>query len=286
MFLDFVDSVNLKTAFLKRLAYICWIDRSTITNKYLMTDVLPKIFKGIALFTPGGDLVYGIDPDRQAQWHIHLCHQLQEIWQLSDTPHFLVPGYTATVERLLDPQTRQLTTIAEVYPGVKRYIPLLQVLFELEATTDWHIAPWQEEYCNRAIIETHRQHFPQLWSRKDLIVRIDPKHSLKSAKSDRETIKKAIATSNSPAEEYILHLYISSNDSSAESTLSSIHQILEEGLTSPYTLKIIDIAKNPEQAVAHQILITPTLIRISPKPTKRIIGQLHDIERILNIISS
>ena len=31
-----------------------------------MTNVLPKIFKGIALFTPGGDLVYGIDSNKQA----------------------------------------------------------------------------------------------------------------------------------------------------------------------------------------------------------------------------
>ena len=252
-----------------------------------MTNVLPKTFKGIALFTPGGDLVYGIDPDKQAQWHIHLCHRLQEIWHLSDPPHFLVPGYTATVERLLDPQTQQLITIAEVYPGVKRYIPLLQVIFELEDTTKWHIAPWQEEYCNRAVIETHRQHFPQLWSRKDLIVRIDPKHSVKLRPGDRELSRpKAIATPNSEAEGYILHLYISSNNHSAEQTLNSIHQLLEEGMTSPYTLKIIDITKNPEQAVAHQILTTPTLIRISPKPTRRIVGQLHDIERILNIISS
>ncbi|MGL5076307.1 MAG: circadian clock KaiB family protein, partial [Waterburya sp.] len=29
-----------------------------------MTNVLPDIFKGIALFTPGGDLIYGIDPSK------------------------------------------------------------------------------------------------------------------------------------------------------------------------------------------------------------------------------
>ena len=251
-----------------------------------MRNVVPKIFKGIALFTPGGDLVYGVDSSKQAQWHIHLCHQLQEIWQLSDTPHFLVPGYTATVERLVDPHTQQLTTIAEVYPAAKRYIPLLQVLFELEATTHWQIAPWQEEYCNRAVIETHRQRFPQLWSQKDLIVRIDPKSSDRLAQSDRELSKFTAIDSSNSAGGYILHLYISSNNDSAEQTLTSIHQLLEEGLSSPYTLKIIDLAKNPEQAIAHQILTTPTLIRVSPKPTRRIIGQFHDIKRISDIISN
>ena len=250
-----------------------------------MANVLPKIFKGIALFTPAGDLVYGIDHNKQAQWHIQLCHQLQEIWHLSDLPHFLVPGYTATVERLLDPHTQQLTTIAEVYPAVKRYIPLLQVLFELEATTHWHIAPWQEEHCNPAVIETYRQHFPQLWSRKDLIVRMDSQHLDELPQSKRK-LSRASDPPDSEAEGYILHLYISSNNHSAKSTLSSIHQLLEEGLSSPYTLKIIDIAKNPEQAVVHQVLTTPTLIVVSPKPIRRVVGQLHDIERILNIISN
>ena len=33
-------------------------------------------------------------------------------------------------------------------------------------------------------------------------------------------------------------------------------------------------------------LTTLTLIRVSPKPTRRIVGQLHDIERILDIISN
>ncbi len=255
-----------------------------------MTNVLPKVFKGIALFTPGGDLIYGVDPNKQDQWHVHLCHGLQEAMSLADSPHFLVPGYTATVERWLDPQTQHLKTIAEVYPAVQRYIPLLQVLFELETTTDWHIAPWQEEYCNRAVIETYRSHFPQLWTRQDLIIRHDPKHLTKSASQSDHSISnevskgmKDIATEQ--AEGYILRLFISSNNPSAERTLNNIHQLLEQGSISPYTLKVIDVAKHPEQAVIHRVATTPTLIRVSPKPIRRIVGQLDDIQRVLNIIS-
>ena len=98
-----------------------------------MINVLPQVFKGIALFTPGGDLIYGINSSKQTQWHVHLCHELQKMLNLADSPHFLVPGYTATVERWLDPSTHQLQTIAEVYPALQQYIPLLQALFELDA---------------------------------------------------------------------------------------------------------------------------------------------------------
>jgi circadian clock protein KaiB len=245
-----------------------------------MTNVLPNIFKGIALFTPGGDLIYGIDPSKQAQWHIHLCLGLQEIWGLSDSPHFLVPGYTATVERWLDPQTQQIKAIAEAYPRVQRYIPLLQVLFDLEPTTNWHIAPWQEEYCNRAVIETYHQKFPQLWSERDLIIRLDPKQSAQLATE----ISSSDAINPEQVGSYVFRLFISSDNATAEKTLSSIHQLLEQGLDSPYSLKVIDIKKNPEQAIINQVVVTPTLVRVEPKPVRRIVGQFDDIQRVLSII--
>ncbi|MEL6788116.1 MAG: circadian clock KaiB family protein [Cyanobacteria bacterium J06607_15] len=251
-----------------------------------MIDVAPKVFKGIALFTPGGDLIYGIDPSKQTQWHIHLCQGLQKILKLADSPHFLVPGYTATVERWLDPATNQLKTSAEAYPATQRYIPLLQALFELEANTEWQIAPWQEEYCHRAVIETYKPQFPQLWQQNDLVVRLDPQQPTKTSAPNIANPQIQADNSEVVPAGYKLHLFISSESSHAEQTLNHIHQLLEEGLSSHYTLKVIDVAKNPEQALIHQIITTPTLIRVLPKPIKRIVGQLDDISRILNLISS
>ena len=258
---------------------------------------LPKIFKGIAVFTPGGDLIYGIDPNKQARWHMHLCLGLQNIWGLSEPPHFLVPGYTATVEQWLDPQTQQIRIIAEAYPAVQRYIPLLTVLFDLKIPEIWQIAPWQEEYCDCAIVETYRQQFPQLWEDRDLIVRFDPIHSnhLLATSEDRGTDTEDYglhgkSSISRPHRErtgsYILYLFISGDRPNAEQTLATIHQVLERGLTTPYTLKVIDIHKNPEQAEIHQISATPTLVRVSPLPIRRIVGQLDDIQQVLRIISS
>jgi circadian clock protein KaiB len=250
-------------------------------------DVLPKVFKGIALFTPGGDLIYGIDPSKQTQWHSHLCHGLHQMLDLTSSPHFLVPGYTATVERSFDPYTHQLQTTAEIYPAVRQYIPLLQVLFELDAKTPWHIAPWQEEYCHRGVIETYRADFPQLWQRQDLVVRFDPKPSANSATEESRILEPQKEQITSKTKEgYNLRLFVSSDHDTAEETLSNIHQLLEKRLNHPYTLKVIDVAKNPEQAAIHQVLATPTLIRLAPKPIKRVVGQLDDISRVLKIISS
>lgn len=85
---------------------------------------------------------------------------------------------------------------------------------------------------------------------------------------------------------YVLHLFVSGDRSNTEQTLATIHQVLERGLTTPYTLKIIDIQKNPEQAEIQQVSATPTLVRVSPLPVRRIVGQLDDIQQVLRIISS
>ena len=239
------------------------------------------VFKGIAVFTPGGDLIYGIDKNKQTQWHSHLCLELQTRLGLKDSPHFLIPGYTATVEKWLVPSTQEIKTVAEVYPAVQRYIPLLQVLFNLEADTQWRVAPWQEEHCNRAVIETYRRHFPQLWRQHNLIACLNRHDALENSDDNQQNYLQTERSLN-----YVLHLFIASKNSTAEKTLTIVHQLLESGLTSPYTLKVIDISQNPEQAQIHQVSVTPTLIRITPQPIRRIVGQFDDIPRILKIITS
>ena len=289
---------------------------------------LPRLFKGIALFTPGGDLIYGIDRSKQAHWHLHLCLGLQQILSLSEPPHFLVPGYTATVDRWLEVHTKQIKTSAEIYPAVQCYQPLLRVLFATENLV-WQTVPWQEEYCSPLVLESYRQQFPQLWENHNLIVRLDPNfqsHSGKllktktadslvllnhqqtlasnisfytrkqekghktpliqtSSRTDRD-IQTDSNSSESKNSGYVLRLFISTDNAAVEKTLTKIHQLLEEGLVYPYTLKVIDISKNPEQAENYHISATPTLVRVWPQPVRRIVGKLDDFERVLQIISS
>lgn len=247
---------------------------------------LPQLYKGIALFTPGGDLIYTIDPKKQSRWHFHLCIALQQILNLSEPPHFLVPAYTATIDRWRDRDTGEIKATAEIYPAVKPYLPLLQVLFDQEK---WQVTKWQEEYCSLSLIETHRQFFPQLWQENQLILSLDSDNlddthkNLSQIESVRhDTPTKAVSSNTG----YVLRLFISRDNIDLKKTLSSIHQVLEHGLNKPYTLKIIDIKKNPEQAERDRIFATPALVRVFPEPVKKIVGELHDLKRVLKIISS
>lgn len=103
---------------------------------------------------------------------MHLCAALQEILGLVEPPHFLVPGYTATIDRWLDPQTRQIQTSAEIYRPAQRHQALLNAVFDT-GNLVWNVAPWQEGLCDPIVLETYRHQFPQLWEDHDLIVRFE-----------------------------------------------------------------------------------------------------------------
>lgn len=275
-----------------------WVENNyKIVSKRLSENVLlPQLFKGIALFTPGGDLIYCIDPSKRGRWHMHLCIALQESLGLSEPPHFLVPGYTATVDRWFDPHERQVKISAEIYPPVRRYQTLLNAVFETDNLI-WQTAPWTEESCNPIIIETYRDRFPQLWQENDLIVSLEPDRQIRHQNSDRSPARINNFLNNDPlghnrefsrpnSHTYVLRLFVSGQQNSNEVILERIHQLLERGLGHPYTLKVIDISKHPEQAESNQVSATPTLVRVWPHPVRRIVGELEDIPRVLQILTS
>lgn len=209
---------------------------------------------------------------------------LQRLLDLSAPPHFLIPAYTATVDRWFDPSVSILKTNAEIYPAVSRYQPLLNAVFGL-GEMSWRIAPWQEESCNPLILETYCAQFPQLWENHDLIVRLDTPSS--PDKSDRNSLEESpdgFTLSDVP-QGYVLKLFVSSNPAATKEILKTLHQFLEKELHHSYSLKVIDISKHPELAESYQITATPTLLRVLPQPSKRIVGKLKDLPRILQIIT-
>jgi len=237
-------------------------------------------FKGIALFTPGGDLVYCIDPHKQVRWHIHLCNALQHLLGLSEPPHFLVPCYTATVDRCLDPNTQQLSQIAEISPLVAQYQPLLNAIFATGELT-WSKIQLQSTICDPVVLSTYRSQFPQLWDCHDLVVRYE---QVIAAPPHLSTQSALPAMEQASPKGYVFRLFVSGHSIGTQQTLQKLHQLLEQVLDQPYTLKLIDVSQHPEQAELDQVTATPTLVRAYPLPVRRIVGNLDSEEQLFGIL--
>lgn len=241
----------------------------------------PHAFKGIALFTPGGDLVYCIDPQKQVRWHIHLCNALQHLLGLAEPPHFLVPCYTATVDRSVDPHTQQVSQIAELSPLVSRYQPLLNAIFETSNLV-WHKNPLQSTICDPMVLATYRSQFPQLWDCHDLVVRYEQMAIAPLLPQAVSAARPSLATATSQG--YVFRLFVSGSGLRMQQTLQKLHQLLEQVLDQPYTLKLIDVSQHPEQAELDQVTATPTLVRAYPLPIRRIVGNLDNEEQLFGVL--
>lgn len=259
-----------------------------------MKSPMPELYKGIALFTPGGDLFYCIDPDKQSQWHLHLCAALQDWLDLPEPPLFLVPWYTAAIDRWQTQENQPVLTSAEVYPLVARHQALLNAVF---GTGDllWQTVQPQDDLDESLMLLTYQARFPQLWRSHDLIVRYESPASYRpplqpspaSSWSNLSWRSQSRSQSSDFARQgYVLRLYVSSNSDVTEPILHNLHRLLEDLIQQPYTLKVIDVYKHPEMAEQDQIAATPTLVRVWPEPIRRVTGRLEDANRVMQMLTA
>lgn len=110
-------------------------------------------------------------------------------------------------------------------------------------------------------------------------------HQDSASEPDSQNHKPFPSDSNGKTTEgYVLRLFVSGDSLATENTLQTLHQLLERSLNYPYTLKVIDVLKHPEQAEASHISATPTLMKVWPKPKRRIVGELSDVDTILRLL--
>lgn len=239
-------------------------------------------FKGLVLFTPGGDLVYAIEPHDRDRWHLQLCVAVQEALGLSEPPHFLVSCYSATVDRYLNPHTQQIETIAEAMLAVWRYRGLLNLLFHLDCPT-WELKPSSPELCNPLALDGYRHEFPQLWQNHDLLVRVpQPRNLHRGRDSHQRSLPDSWASETTG---YVFRLFIRGDSPNTEETLLRLHSMLDRALGHPYTLKVIDVLKHPQQTERDRVSATPTLIRVWPQPLRRIVGEMNNLDRIFQLVN-
>jgi len=73
-------------------------------------------------------------------------------------------------------------------------------------------------------------------------------------------------------ERYEFILYISGQTPRSEKAVEDLKTLFEAKLKRQYSLEIIDVMESPQSTRKHDIIATPTLVKVSPPPEKRFIG--------------
>ncbi|MEO6035791.1 MAG: circadian clock KaiB family protein [Verrucomicrobiota bacterium] len=80
---------------------------------------------------------------------------------------------------------------------------------------------------------------------------------------------------------YQLRLYITGTTARSSQAIANIRALCNEFLDGHYDLEVIDIYQQPAEATKEQIIAAPTLIKESPIPPKRLIGDLSDRDKVI-----
>jgi circadian clock protein KaiB len=91
----------------------------------------------------------------------------------------------------------------------------------------------------------------------------------------------AMLRETSAKQRYELRLYISGTSPRSGLAIANVRSLCDEFLAGRYDLEVIDIYQQPGKAVHEQIIAAPTLIKITPKPARRLIGDLSDRQKVL-----
>jgi len=79
----------------------------------------------------------------------------------------------------------------------------------------------------------------------------------------------------------VLALYVAGSTLRSERAIANIHRILSDFLDANCEVRIIDVLEDPESAETARVMATPTLVRETPAPERRIIGDLSDTKAVL-----
>ncbi|MGE0490509.1 MAG: circadian clock KaiB family protein [Vulcanimicrobiota bacterium] len=80
--------------------------------------------------------------------------------------------------------------------------------------------------------------------------------------------------------EVVLTLYVAGSGARSSKTIANLRRICEQHLDR-HQLEVVDVRENPQRAEDEMVLMTPTLVRQSPGPQRRVVGDLSDTEAVL-----
>jgi circadian clock protein KaiB len=84
----------------------------------------------------------------------------------------------------------------------------------------------------------------------------------------------------------VLRLYVAGGAPNSVLAIRNVEAICAAHFADRHTLEIVDLLEQPRRAGADGIVVTPTLLRLSPPPVRRVIGNLSDLDKVLLALES
>jgi circadian clock protein KaiB len=83
---------------------------------------------------------------------------------------------------------------------------------------------------------------------------------------------------------YVFRLYLAGGAPNSVRAFANLYAICRKHFPESHRIEVIDVLKEPLRALAEAILVTPTVVKLSPLPEQQIIGDLSEEEEVLRAL--
>jgi len=82
----------------------------------------------------------------------------------------------------------------------------------------------------------------------------------------------------------VMRLYVVSGAPNSVQALANLEAICQRQLKGSYQLEVVDVLEQPLRALADGVIVTPSLIKLSPPPAAQIVGNLSDKRKVQRVL--
>lgn len=79
-------------------------------------------------------------------------------------------------------------------------------------------------------------------------------------------------------------LFVADDAANSAQAIANLGALCREHLSGSHEIEVVDVFREPERALAEGIFLTPTLVRLSPAPIRRIVGTLSQTDVVLQTL--
>jgi circadian clock protein KaiB len=85
----------------------------------------------------------------------------------------------------------------------------------------------------------------------------------------------------SSASKFHFRLYVAGESPNSVQAVANLQALCLQYLPGRHEIEILDVIRHPNRALEDNVLLTPTLVKLHPKPSGRIIGNLSNTQMVL-----
>jgi circadian clock protein KaiB len=79
-------------------------------------------------------------------------------------------------------------------------------------------------------------------------------------------------------------LHVAGDAPNSVQALANLTALCRAHLPDRHEIEVVDVLREPKRAMADDVIMTPTLIKLAPSPVRRIVGTLSQTQSVLRAL--